>query len=145
MPPLRFHCLGGCWDRSRTVATLALAVRHSITIRLHLINCDNYLAIFLVFQRRHCKASVLPSLSKFFLLLRLKTELMSKIPEVWAAPSSHAPSLTFQSSKIQPRSPIVSFVQYMETERNVVFARHDTVLLNFVLLPPPPTSSTHWK
>ncbi len=29
LPPLRFHCVGGCWDRTRTVATLALAVRQS--------------------------------------------------------------------------------------------------------------------
>ncbi len=32
-PPLRFHCVGGCWDRSQdTVATTALAVRRSLTM-----------------------------------------------------------------------------------------------------------------
>jgi hypothetical protein len=29
LPPLRFHCVGGCWDRNRTVANLALVVRRS--------------------------------------------------------------------------------------------------------------------
>jgi hypothetical protein len=29
LPPLRFHCADGCWDRTRTVATGALAVRRS--------------------------------------------------------------------------------------------------------------------
>jgi len=30
LPPLRFHCVGGCWDRTQDfVATLALAVRRS--------------------------------------------------------------------------------------------------------------------
>ncbi len=29
LPPLRFHCVGGCWDRTRTVATTALAVGRS--------------------------------------------------------------------------------------------------------------------
>jgi hypothetical protein len=29
LPPLRFHCDGGCWDRTRTVVTSALAVRSS--------------------------------------------------------------------------------------------------------------------
>ncbi len=29
LPPLTFHCVGGCWDRTQTVATLALAVRRS--------------------------------------------------------------------------------------------------------------------
>jgi hypothetical protein len=29
MPLLRFHCVGGCWDRTQAVATLALAVRIS--------------------------------------------------------------------------------------------------------------------
>ncbi len=31
LPPLRFHCVGGCWDETlqRTVATSALAVRRS--------------------------------------------------------------------------------------------------------------------
>jgi hypothetical protein len=33
LPPLTFHCVGGCWDQPRTVATLALAVR-----------CANHLA-----------------------------------------------------------------------------------------------------
>jgi hypothetical protein len=29
LPPLKFHCVEGCWDRTLTVATLALAVRLS--------------------------------------------------------------------------------------------------------------------
>jgi hypothetical protein len=29
LPPLRFHFVGGCWDRTQAVATSALAVRHS--------------------------------------------------------------------------------------------------------------------
>jgi hypothetical protein len=33
LPPLRFHCVGGCWDR-----TTAMPVRRSITIRLDLIH-----------------------------------------------------------------------------------------------------------
>jgi hypothetical protein len=42
LPPLTFHCVGGCWIELRTVATLALAVRHSnhSTIDLiHLYKC----------------------------------------------------------------------------------------------------------
>jgi hypothetical protein len=42
LPPLRFHCAGGCWDRKpRTVATSALAVRrsnHSVTSQPLLIH-----------------------------------------------------------------------------------------------------------
>jgi hypothetical protein len=30
LPPLTFHCVGGCWDQPRTVATLALTVIRSI-------------------------------------------------------------------------------------------------------------------
>ncbi len=29
LPPLGFHCVGGCWDRIRTFATTALAGRRS--------------------------------------------------------------------------------------------------------------------
>jgi hypothetical protein len=29
LPPIRFHCVGGCWDRARTVATFALTARPS--------------------------------------------------------------------------------------------------------------------
>jgi hypothetical protein len=39
LPPLRFHCAGGCWDRTRTVANTALAVRHSYhSARSHLLD-----------------------------------------------------------------------------------------------------------
>ena len=29
LPPLRCHCVGGCWDRIRNVAALALSVRRN--------------------------------------------------------------------------------------------------------------------
>jgi hypothetical protein len=29
LPPLKFHLVGGCWDRTQECATLALAVRRS--------------------------------------------------------------------------------------------------------------------
>ncbi len=36
LPPQRFHCVGGCCDRPRTVATFALAVRRSnLSARSH--------------------------------------------------------------------------------------------------------------
>jgi hypothetical protein len=39
LPPLRFHCVGGSWDRTQTVATTALAVRRPITMhRIDLIH-----------------------------------------------------------------------------------------------------------
>jgi hypothetical protein len=42
LSPLTFHCVGGCWDRTSTVATSALAVRRSklepLNTRLDLIS-----------------------------------------------------------------------------------------------------------
>ncbi len=44
LPPLRFHCVGGCWDRTQDgVATKALAVRRSIhSDRSHISHPKKY-------------------------------------------------------------------------------------------------------
>jgi hypothetical protein len=52
------------WQSDSLTTRLAL-----IHFSIDLIHCDNYLTTSLVFHRRHCKASVLPSLSNSFLLL----------------------------------------------------------------------------
>jgi len=39
LAPLRFYCVGGCWDRNpSTLATVALAVRKSYAIFCNILN-----------------------------------------------------------------------------------------------------------
>ncbi len=40
MPPLRYHCVGWCWDRTQTVATSALPLRRSSHSLIPLVHFD---------------------------------------------------------------------------------------------------------